>query len=591
MSRWREAENRLLVQRLSWTSLLAVTVGLLFFSPFFQRPGGQRLAGEATRLMAAESLAFDGDLAYSRRDFDRHLLAWLEEPAALDLVSADGGKSITFGVSAAYSLWLAPFLKVWPLRGFAVANCCLFLLVAAACGALWQRLRGPSGPLLLGLCLFTSVVFCAPFVADGGLFGALATVAAFSLLGAPRGDRRLDLGALAAGALLALPASDLALHGLLVPAALVMVGHRRRLLLAVSFITVWGVLAFIPWCSGGGLSGGLGDAPTVTFEAAQGFPLVDFTADEWPEQAANRESGTFSTVAMGSDPGSRHPGLVAHALVDRLIGRRLGVVLFFPLLIPLLLAAVLGPWRRPLAWSVAAWCLLAAYVHPFDLEMGGSLWAGGRFLPVYGALVGAMARPIRREGQRRGLTAAWVVALLLAGVVMPSLWRSPWRAPVTWTQDAHGATGPQGALWWDVLPFETTQARLTAGDRGALGDLTWIGLDGRGWIEGRWPRLVVPADGTSEWLVASPRPLDLESLDGAPSSAGLDLLGLAVEPYGAGATVDLGISPAPGIGNSRRHRLLWTPGPQWLYRVRLTAGAPSGGAPSSSYLMLRPAAP
>ena len=77
--------------------------------------------------MQAESLANDLDLAYTRQDFHRAVLARHGEPPDLELASGSGGRRITYDRPFAYALWMAPFLRVWPEKGFAVANFLLFV--------------------------------------------------------------------------------------------------------------------------------------------------------------------------------------------------------------------------------------------------------------------------------------------------------------------------------------------------------------------------------------------------------------------------------------------------------------------------------
>ncbi len=593
------------MRRVSWTLLLAVLLGLLFFSYLFGRPGGVRLGSEASYLMAAESLAFDGDLIFTRADFDRHLLTWLGEPPALTLRSASGGHRITYGVSPAYSLWLAPFVRQWPRQGFAMANCLLLLLVGVGVAVLWQRRRGSTAPALLALCLFLSLLFSSPFVADGGLFLALAALLAFTLLASPGDGRRVDAAALAAGALLALPCVHLFSYGLLVPAAVWMVGGRRRwsLLLAFSAMTV--LLVAIPWLASGGLaSNGLGDlrqgAQVATFTPATGFPLVDFGADEWRLRlhalAERQTAREVSPVATGG-------AVYGYAMVDRWLGRHLGILPWFPLVVPLWVAACWLPRRRPLALATLAWSVLLVWQNPFDLELGGPLWAAGRFLPLYAALVASLAYTPAVDSELRGgrwrrsrgdwrawaLRVVWGLAVGVGLWTLPAVWSSPWRAPMALTGTSEASLGAldQGfeLPWRRHLPQETTQRRLMHGGT-TFGGLVWWSLDGHGWAERQSRRLVIPSDGPSLWLVGSPEPLpeiDAESL--------LTASGLGVLPTD-GASMQLVLQPISGPAGARRHAVGWTHGPSWLYRLQATVSVQvEGSRPPPGHLILHPLIP
>lgn len=597
MSRWVEATGDSLVRRLSWTSLLAVLVGLLFFSLLFQRPVGQQLPGEATRLMAAESLAFDGDLLYSRRDFDRHVLTWLDEPSELTLASSSGGRHITYGVSPAYSVWLAPFLRGWPRHGFAIANCLLLLLIGVACAALWQRSRGALGPFHLGICLFASLLFCTPFLADGGLLAALATLLAFSLISRSHVSpemigRRFDGSGVLAGVLLALPASDLWLHGVLLVAAIFMVEGRQRWFMTGAFLAGLGLLAIIPWWAGGGFEGlslDSGDSyQTMTFEPASGFPLVDFEAEEWAQRVEKLEQRTIAEPEVSA--GLRLGG---NALLDRLLGRRLGLVTFFPLIIPLFVAACWIRRRRPLAMAVVMWLVALVWLHPFDVEVGGALWAGGRCLPIYAALVGCLGRPTTVPLGGRWLIAAWGIGLALATWTLPEVWRSPWRAPLALAAETQGSGEElerSRFLRSGMLPFESTQARRLRGDRVAVEGITWINLDGQGWMENHQTRLVLPIGRASSWMLVSAEPLDIERLSSEPSGELLKAMGLRIEEPMPARQVDIEWRLAASVWGHRRHDVGWTSGPQWLYRLQAVPRvAMEDSEDPPLYLVLQPA--
>ena len=66
----------------------------------FDRRSWPGLVGdEATYLMQAQSLAWDHDLRYSRRDYDRFVEQWGTRPEGLILQSGDGGRTLTrFGL-------------------------------------------------------------------------------------------------------------------------------------------------------------------------------------------------------------------------------------------------------------------------------------------------------------------------------------------------------------------------------------------------------------------------------------------------------------------------------------------------------------
>ena len=94
--------------------------------------------------MQAQSLAWDLDLRYSRRDYDRFVAQWGMTPEGLILQSGDGGRRWSTPSRASYALWIAPFLRLSPTRGAVIANA----LLLAAGGRRSPRAlsRGASAP-------------------------------------------------------------------------------------------------------------------------------------------------------------------------------------------------------------------------------------------------------------------------------------------------------------------------------------------------------------------------------------------------------------------------------------------------------------
>src|ERR1044072_5009231 len=168
------------MKRASWVVLGLLLAGTLAGAAPLERGGWPSLVGdEATYLMAAESLAWDHDLRYERGDYDRFFARWGVRPDGLILQSGDGGKTLVYGKPAAYSLYLAPFVRVSPSRGPWVANALLLALAAIVAGRALSRRIGDAAPLWVAAFVFASVTFAYVFWAHADLF--LACLAAIAL--------------------------------------------------------------------------------------------------------------------------------------------------------------------------------------------------------------------------------------------------------------------------------------------------------------------------------------------------------------------------------------------------------------------------
>jgi hypothetical protein len=101
------------LRRASWAVLGGLLFALLAGAATFDRGAWPGLVGdEATYLMQAESLAFDLDLTYERRDYDRFVARHGRLPDGLILQKARDVAAPTFGKPALYALWLAPFVRL-----------------------------------------------------------------------------------------------------------------------------------------------------------------------------------------------------------------------------------------------------------------------------------------------------------------------------------------------------------------------------------------------------------------------------------------------------------------------------------------------
>ena len=581
----RERAVRITGRVVLFALLLALLVGAFNFDPRSREPVGD----EPTYRLQALSLGHDLDLAFEADDHRRYGEIF-GPPDALVLQSRDGGGHVAYGVPFLWALWAAPFVRVMPLAGAAVANALLLWFAAWVAARSLERRIGAAAWLWTAALCFASVAFAYAFFAlpDLGLLAAAALGLAlvyggggvvsgppelYDEAGAGRKERpwRPLVRAFAAGALLAVPAIHRPVYAVLLPAAALALPRWRRAAAVAAFAT--GALAITAiavggqWAAGGGWSAFGGDRRA--FVASGGFPGIDFTADAWPGPSS-----------AGLDPARVAPGVAEPAFGPRLWGwnlaymlggRNVGVIPYF---LPGLLLLALARGRRgrwALAVAVAAALAAFFWLRPFNFFGGSEAIANRFFLPLYPALWFLAARGAGRVGHhgrgagRRSL-GALAAAALSAPFLLP-LWLAPAAHPVG--DDGRPRYVSAAAARW--LPFETTQDLPVP--RAAQGPLTVAFLVGDAGPAG--DRLRLRGRRPVELLIAGPEPLGrvVVAFDRrAPSD---------LEVLSGGAVADRllrddgGISFAIDLDPPRSHATRGSSGPVYFHRLRLRLpGAP-----------------
>lgn len=547
--------------------LLAATLaGALTFD---RRSWPGQVGDEATYLMQAQSLAWDFDLRYSRRDYDRFVEQWGTKPDGLILQSGDGGRTLVYAKPASYALWIAPFLRLSPTRGAAIANVLLLALAAFLAARTLERRLGPAAPLWVAVWIFGSVAFAYVFWAHSDLFlMCLAAIALALAYGGPRGAGdpaetagRTALRWIAAGLLLGLVLATRPFYGtLLVPAALAVPALRRGLgiaaLVAGAAIAVLGsglthLAETDSWTSYSG--------ERQSFDAASGFPEVDLPPESWQQRGAGRGNRSWLPSDMVG------PRLTAWNALYFLAGRDVGILPYF---LPFLLG--LAAFRRGEGRSALILAALAAMAcflltRPFNFYGGGGAIANRYFLPVYPAFWFAAGRPAR----------AWW-GLLAAAFAAPFL-LALWREPRAFLLDESNGYRYVTSAARSLFPFETTQSHLkpSGGE-----DVTHNGL----WIKPLATSVRPEADGAllrlgptgrGELLVGSSHPLPgLRMIVDPPAPPRIGVSGAEVSashPRPLGGSVLLLRLQSPRAV----HRMWWSEdeNPVYLYQLRLDAPA------------------
>jgi hypothetical protein len=600
----------------SWAVLAALLIALLAGAATFDRGGWPGLVGdEATYLMQAESLAFDLDLTYERRDYDRFLARHGRPPDGLILQKAAGAEAPTFGKPALYALWLAPFVRWAPAAGAPLANALLLALAALAAARTLERRVGAAAALWVAVWIFASAAFAYTFWAhaDAFLLAATALGLALAYRGEPAAvapgaipDLYEPPGGLreatsrwrplarwaATGALLAVPGAFRPFYlVLLLPAAAAAWAEgaeapaRRRwarpAALVAGALVLLAAVAALQLAAGGAWTAYGGERQG--FYAYTGFPEVDFPAAEWDESV--RRWGNTSWLfdgALGAYAGGADAALWRWNALYFFLGRHVGLLPYF---LPLVLGfAVFSPrrgrWLLPLAVLVAAACFLL--VRPFNFYGGGGAIANRYFLPLYPALWFLAGRPSTGPaGDRRRAVGAIVVAALAAPFLLP-LWSAPRAFPV----GDDGRYAHVGAAARRLLPYETTQSHIPGGRDVSMGGVWVKVLDGPAERVGEGGLALVERDPVT-LLVGSPRPLDGLRLGfGTTGPSRLELAGASLA--GTLLSGDGGVTFFLDLDDPRAvHPMWWSAEPWHLYQVTLTPAGPAR-APAPGAFTLDP---
>jgi len=589
--------------RLAWIVLGGLLAATLAGALTFDRRSWPGVVGdEATYLMQAQSLAFDGDLYYDAGDYRRFVALWHVPPEGLILQSNDHGATIAFGKPPFYAAVLAPFVRIAPVRGPFVANALLVALAAVLSAWALSRRVGAAAPLWVAAFLFASVSFAFVFWAHADLFLMVLVAVALALGyvwnggdGAESGTSRLVLLRwAAAGALIAPVALSRPFYAtLFLPVALAATtrspgeraaGRWRRLAalaagaVVVSLVAVGLSLALYGhWTSYSG--------ERMGFYSYTGFPDVDFPASAWADRLAER-GGPGSWNAARSLQIPVLPKVTAWNVLYFLAGRDVGILPYF---LPLALGLAAfrpgrGRWALLVAVAVTAACFF--YVRPFNFYGGGGSIANRYILPVYPAFWFLAADVDRRWRP------AWTVAAPLAVTVLaaPFLW-ALWTAPRTYPHLPGGGyryVTPAARL---LLPYETTLDHLKpSGHEDVRHNGLWIKsldptLDPA--VPGGWLELVPGRSGAlrGEMLIGTPRRLRTLRLELAPPAPGqVEVEGAEAEPLVLSSAAGNAFLLTPGAPRAH-HRMWWTDRPVWLYRLGI--GVPPGEVPPGEPVRFR----
>jgi hypothetical protein len=547
---------------------VALLIALVVGAATIDRATWPTLVGdEATYLMAAESLAFDGDYRYTAGDFERFRQRWKVEPEGLILQRGRDG-ALFYGKPVLWPAYAAPFVTVFGRQGPFIANA-FALSLAALCAALALTTRtGPWAPTWIAAHLFGTVVFAWVFWAHSDLLSmALVALALAAVMAAELRERERNrfsrpspfawLPWCFAGALMAAVIWSRPPYAVLLLPVIVALPPRRRRRTASAFVLgavlVSGGLLWSQSSRTGSYSAYGGERRS--FYAHTGWPDVGPGGaaararfdDSRDDAAWEGPAGAVEVARWGADR-------LGWNLLYTLVGRHVGLLPYFSAVLLLFIARP----RGALAWSlVAAFGLAALFFalnRPLNFWGGGGSLANRYLMPLLPALWFVPTRVTRPW-------AAAAVALVAAPFLWP-LWVAPRAAPY----------GPDGTYRWvtpaakALLPYETTQSHLKpAGIEDIVHHNLWVKFLDRGVLP-LDDSLTCPALVRGHLLLGSAQPVSVLrlSLTGADPTTTVDLAGatqLRVTHSGGIRSLDL----EPHL--RAHHRMWWGDDQIFLYEL------------------------
>ncbi|MEL7058475.1 MAG: hypothetical protein AAGN46_00455 [Acidobacteriota bacterium] len=518
-------------------ALAALSVVLLTLPIATHKPGlpATLKADEPAYVLAALSLAFDGDLQVEERDLERLFESYpFLSVKNLIVMSSDGWRTLFYGKPYIYSLCAAPFAALFGPDGVVFFNMLLFV------GLLWmgfdvvRRVADDGSAALFSVGFFglstawSYVFWLHPEVfnmasAAGCLyFGLLATGdldrwASAARARAPLSSTRTTAALAASAAILAVGVYNkpmLAAFGVPVLFALARGGRWRGL-------AIWLAAAIASMaCLAGGSLLATGQPTAYLVDARAGFTVTDpsrrlvepipleveVVTPEAPVGAGGAALGEKSTVEDDAEDGAAVAGAgwwwllrvpettwteLSESLVAFATGRHTGFVLYQPFGVLALLLFLIHAPRDPLRWTILLSALVIGLFFllfiAFNWHGGGGFVGNRYFVMAYPAFLFLV--PSLRP--RFLLVAGWAMGALFLG---PLVWSPYGLVTVSPTLQSH----VRSALH-EQLPIELSLNEIP-GSHGLVqseawlwgrkdllrpaGDTMWLrgGVEGEAWL-------------------------------------------------------------------------------------------------------------
>ncbi|MCP4203547.1 MAG: hypothetical protein GY769_16635 [bacterium] len=419
---------------------LAGLLGLASVRDSFSRLSGD----EPTYLHMAESLALDGDLEFGDADEAR-----LEEEgrgsagSAVILQTTQG--RLTYSKPVVQPVLAAPFYRVAGKSGVVFLNLLAFAAAAFAAGGLLRAIDPERWLLTLTTFLCAGAVIPYTVWLTSDLLQFAVVLAGLSLCvarlrthgrskGSDTGWLILGGGLLGLAVAMRITNAPLAVAAVAAAASFKLYKQAGQILVAAALVLALGL--GLNWALGGAVSPYLSERTSFSVEA-----------DEDSEALAGGGFGAaLATVRLRAV----RPQVSAYSALYFFSGRHTGLLLYFPTALVLLVLCGRRFDRVTVCLGLGIVAVVGAYLVflPHNYFGGGSCIGNRYFLPVYGALLPALAALPRR----RWLLAPWLVSLLVAGSALLSALQVP---EAVQSSQGHAYAG---VFRW--FPYESTSDNL-----------------------------------------------------------------------------------------------------------------------------------
>lgn len=401
---------------------------------------------EATYVSMALSVAYDGDLAYERRDLERFYEIYDAGPEGLFLKRgsrwAVGSDRLYFGKAYVHALAAAPFVRLAGLNGLLLLNVVLLACILLGAYEFLAAQSAPGTALPYALAFFgISIVPLYAVLLTPEIFNVAAVFLAYFFwfykeVARPPTDRvgRLLRGRgsdLIGAVLLALATFSKPSNLLLIGPPVLWLWSQRRFRPGLVIGVVFGVVVAAAFGLNGAVSG------EVNYQGGERRTYYGRFPFENPDAgfadlgiSVTTNAITVEEPLTGDGDGV---GVLARNVGYFMVGRHFGFVpFFFPGVVTLILAArrrsTLRLWHGLIAGAALATAATLVFLLPYNWSGGGGPLGNRYYLSIYPVLL-FLTPPLQSS---RAAVAAWAGGALFTAQILVNPFvsaKQPYLAP------------------------------------------------------------------------------------------------------------------------------------------------------------------